>query len=243
MKFNKMRFLAVICLAGFLMTDFAQAGEKDKGKKMSIWYFSAGGNMLNIGDLNDAIEAVGYPTISENFYSFGLGGHSVMKKNFILGMEAQMLMSEEVSGNNLENSMDAAYGMLNFGINLWSRNMFRVYPLIGLGYGSLKFKIQEEGTSPTFSEILLDPRRNVTLRTSGFLLNIALGADYIIKFGKHKKKDRGLLVGFRFGYTTTPFKGDWQVNETEITGGPEIGITGPYIRLIIGGGGKPMMKY
>ncbi|MDW7681339.1 MAG: hypothetical protein SCK70_12295 [bacterium] len=44
-------------------------------------------------------------------------------------------------------------------------------------------------------------------------------------------------MGVRTGYTVSAFKGDWELNGIEISDAPEIGITGPYIRPLIGGDG------
>ena len=52
-----------------------------------------------------------------------------------------------------------------------------------------------------------------------------------------EKGKGGMVLGVRAGYTFSPFKGDWNMDDLEISGAPETGITGPYIRLMIGGGG------
>ena len=46
-----------------------------------------------------------------------------------------------------------------------------------------------------------------------------------------------MVLGLRAGYTVSPIKGDWTIDEIEVTGAPQTGITGPYIRFMIGGGG------
>jgi len=45
------------------------------------------------------------------------------------------------------------------------------------------------------------------------------------------------VFGLRAGYTLSPFKRDWQMDELEISDAPEMGMTGPFIRFMFGGGG------
>ena len=46
------------------------------------------------------------------------------------------------------------------------------------------------------------------------------------------------MTGVRAGYYFTPLKGDWMFNQSNAAGGPDIGITGPYVQFMIGGGGR-----
>ena len=73
-------------------------------------------------------------------------------------------------------------------------------------------------------------------------LNLAVGADYILKLGEDDEDEDGddeggLMIGVRAGYTVAPIKGDWDLGGYEISGGPDNPITGPYIRFMVGGGG------
>ena len=46
-----------------------------------------------------------------------------------------------------------------------------------------------------------------------------------------------MLFGLRTGYCVSPFKSSWNMGESEISEVPYLSITGPHIRLMIGGGG------
>ena len=99
----------------------------------------------------------------------------------------------------------------------------------------MSVKIIEKGT-PSFDEVLDNPKRSAELSIGGFLLNLALGTDYLLKLGEDEKGGGGLVFGLRIGYTFAPIKSDWEMDGMDISGGPDLGITGPYIRLTIGGG-------
>jgi hypothetical protein len=47
-----------------------------------------------------------------------------------------------------------------------------------------------------------------------------------------------MMTGVRAGYNFAPLKGDWMFNQSTAAGGPDIGITGPYVQFMIGGCNK-----
>jgi hypothetical protein len=82
-----------------------------------------------------------------------------------------------------------------------------------------------------------DPKRGSELSTGGFLLNVSIGADHLFILGGDEEGEGGLVLGLRAGYTFTPIKGDWNMYDMDVGEGPDIGITGPYFHLMLGGGG------
>ncbi|MFC1569197.1 hypothetical protein ACFL4L_03075 [bacterium] len=200
-------------------------------------YSIFGQTTIAMDDMNTRLESKGYTGLSDKFFSVGGGGHSILKEKWIIGGEAHVLLGDDAVTGNYTSSILINYGFANFGIVAWSMKDLRVYPLLGLGGGSMNLKIRENLSSLSMDEVLDNPERGVNLVTGGVLLNLALGVDYLISFGEDEEGRGGMMLGFRAGYTLAPFKGGWTMDDIEITGAPEIGITGPYIRLMIGGGG------
>jgi hypothetical protein len=52
----------------------------------------------------------------------------------------------------------------------------------------------------------------------------------------YKGSGKQVVIGLYAGYTFTPVKGDWVVEGMDISDGPLVGITGPYVHVILGGG-------
>ena len=198
-------------------------------------YFMFGFNNLDIKNLNTALENKGYSKLSDNFLSFGGGGHGIINR-FIIGGEGHGLIGEEANSENYKSSLSVGYGFFDFGYIVYSIGGLNVYPLLGIGGGGITLKISEK-VPPSFDAILDNPKRGVEISTGGLLLNIAVGADYLLNLGDRKWGNGGLVFGLRIGYTYSPIKSDWQFEEGSISDGPETGITGPYLRLMIGGGG------
>ena len=232
--------VGAVIIMSFLCT-IAQAQEtaahgKEGGGK---GYFMLGGNIIDIKSLNSKLESKGYSKFSDNFISFGGGGHGIIGK-VIIGGEGHTLIGEETTSGSYKSSIEAGYGFFNMGYLIYTTGIVNVYPILGLGAGGMSVKIIEKGT-PSFDEVLDNPmdnsKKSVELSTGGFLLNLAFGADYLLKFGGDEKGGGGLVFGLRIGYTFTPAKGDWEMDGIDISGGPDVGITGPYVRLMVGGGG------
>lgn len=190
--------------------------------------------MIDLEDFNERLDQRGYPTFSDDLFSFGGGGHAVINR-VILGGEGHGFVTRETSSGGHKNSLACGYGFFDLGYVVYSAGGLDVYPLVGLGGGAISLKIVESGT-PSFDDILDDPGRGAELVTGGFLLNVALGSDYLLTLGGDENGEGGLVFGLRVGYTFSPIKGDWQFEGTPVSGGPVLSITGPYIHLMIGGG-------
>ncbi|MBN1349421.1 hypothetical protein JXJ21_08430 [candidate division KSB1 bacterium] len=200
-------------------------------------YSMFGRSVLDVSDLSAKLEAKGFSGMSDNFFSVGGGGHSIINNRFIIGGEGHTLLGEDNNGSTYKTSITAGYGFFDLGYVAYSVKDLRIYPLLGIGGGGINLKIAENITSLSFDEVLDNPKRTSELSTGGFLLNFALGVDYLLAFGENEKGRGGLLFGIRAGYTLAAFKGSWMMDDVEISGVPEMGITGPYIRFLFGGGG------
>jgi len=207
-------------------------------------YFMMGVSVLDVDDLNTRLANSGYPEFSNNFISIGGGGRGFVNK-FVLGGQGHTLIAgdENITLNNTayKTSLTAGYGLFNFGYLIYSKNRLNIYPLIGLGGGGLMLKITED-SSPSFDEILANPKRSVELNFGVFLLSVSLGMEYFIKLGEDEKGIGGLIVGLEAGYMIAPFSDDWMMEKNDVIGGPDIGFQGPYIRFMFGGGGMSKQR-
>lgn len=223
-------------LAGLSEAQEKQALVRETGSG-GMGYSIFGQGTLSLEDLNTKLKAKGYTGFSETFFSVGGGGHYILENQWIIGGEAHTLIGEDAITGNYISSLLVSYGFANAGRVIWSAKNLRVYPLVGLGGGGMRFRISEDVSALSIDEVLDNPERSVSLSAGGMLLNFALGIDYLVPFSEDENGRGGMVLGIRAGYTLAPFKGSWSMKDIEISGAPEIGITGPYIRLIMGGGG------
>jgi hypothetical protein len=203
-------------------------------------FFMVGWHGLDLGDLNDRMSVNGFPSSSENVLSLG-GGGWVIKNRFLIGGEGHALLgSEETTTDGaFETRLNGGYGQLDLGYRAYSTERLDVYPIIGLGGGTISVDLIERGT-PTFDEILADPLTSTKLTADGFLLDLSVAMDVRLTMSDEEDGGQnGLAVGLRAGYTYSPNDWDWKVNnDTDAPGGPEIGVRGAYLRLMFGGWGR-----
>jgi len=238
-KIKLITTLGLFILANVFTESFSYGQEKKQPIKENggMGYSMFGSTFLNVSDLNTKLENSGYSTFSDNFFSAGGGGHAIINNKWIVGGEGHTLLSDSETSGNYSNSLIASYGFFDLGYIVFSIGDLRIYPIIGLGAGEMKFKISRKLTSLSFDDILDTPERNSEISKSGFLLNLSLGTDYLINFSKNENERGGMLLGVRAGYCLSPSKGHWEMGDVEISGAPDLGFSGPYIRFMIGGGG------
>ena len=141
-----------------------------------------------------------------------------------------------VNSQPFKSSLTGGYGLFHIGYIIYSKKCFNIYPLLGIGGGGVTLKIAED-SSPSFDQVLNDPKRNVELIYGGMILNLSVGVDYFIKMEETDEGFGGFLLGLQAGYLLAPFTHDWKMDEHDISGGPDVGLNGFFVRITLGGGG------
>jgi hypothetical protein len=206
-------------------------------------YFMIGSAPLDLDPINDRLAGKGFTEISDKFISVGGGMFMREHERFLFGVEGHLLLADEntsmVGGKQYASTAVAGYGFLNTGYLVYAGDRFDLYPVFGIGLGGMGLKLGQA----SFDDILDNPQSPAYLTTYSFLLNVALGADYKIKLPGNNH-DGFFSVGVRGGYAFAPFDSGWNMEDWgySLSGDPEGGIEGPYVRFTIGGGGQVSMK-
>lgn len=231
---------AVFFVVAALLASFPASAdeERDPFEGGGFGYFLTGWQRVFIGELKTAVAEAGYPPISDNFATFGGGGHFVVRDFFIVGGEGGGLVSGETNQGNYRVAVSGGYGFFDIGAQVYRRGEFRVYPMFGFGGGGISISITDNrGTS--FSDALRNPARSTVLSTGSFLLQGAVGLDYLLNFSHEPEHAGGILVGLRAGYIVNPLGNymGWDSDGAPLASAPADVFHGPYVRLVIGGGG------
>ncbi|MBI5525260.1 MAG: hypothetical protein HY897_02920 [Deltaproteobacteria bacterium] len=226
--------IAAIFVPGDALAD-GHGGAHEGG---GFGYFLTGWQRVFMGELKTAVSEAGYPPISDNFATFGGGGHALIRDFFIVGGEGAGLVSGETSRGNYRVSLGGGYGFFNIGAVVHRRGELRIYPLLGFGGGGLSLSITDT-RGATFSDVLRNPARSTTVSNGSFLLQGAMGIDYLLNFSHEPSHAGGILVGLRAGYVVNPLGSymGWDSDGAPLSGAPADVFHGPYVRLLIGGGG------
>jgi len=228
-------FVVFVAISILIEPTLAQEQKKHRSEAGGKGYFMVGFGKLDLGSLNSRLKAKNYPEFKENYVSLGGGGHAVIGK-LIIGGDGEGHITTETTYGNQNNSLEVGYGFFDIGYILLSSKNLQIYPLIGIGGGGIELQIVEKGASE-FDDILDNPKRMSKISTGGLLMQFCLGADYLLSFNGNEGSIGGLVFGVRIGYKFTPIKSNWSMENLEISNGPELGITGPFIRIMFGGGG------
>ena len=236
--FKKVKTIAILIIVAMaLIVTKPQTIRAGALEVSNVTFYSMfGGSIIDIRSLNSRLENKGYSKFSDNLLTLGGGGYGIFKR-VIICVEGHGLFGRGKTNGSHKNSLSIGYGFLNLGYLFYLTDCLNVYPLIGFGGGGIHLNIVERGNL-SFDEVLDNPNRNAKLTTGVFLLNVAIGTDYLLMRKERKDKNGkvGLVLGLRVGYTFSPVKSDWEMKGVNISDGPEIGITGPYIRFMIGSG-------
>ncbi|MDQ1352709.1 MAG: hypothetical protein QG657_3015 [Acidobacteriota bacterium] len=206
-----------------------------KIKRVNAGYIIFGRNMFNFGRLNSYLTSGDFPTVPENYFSLGIGGHLIFDKLVIALEINHSLGRSHVSTKKYNTSVSSKYFLVNTGYLMYSKKGLMMYPLLGVGLGRLSLRVSENNTH-SFQDIVIFQGRSDAY-TRSLLLNMGIGVDYFFRYNKAKKGKNCLLFGLRAGCIVSASKWDWRVNGIRVGDGPTAGLTGPYIRLTFGLGG------
>jgi hypothetical protein len=187
-------------------------------------------------DLNGPMVSQGYSRFGENFIQIGGGGVAILDK-FMIGGEGYALFDRNASRGPVKARLSAGCGFFDLGYIFWRDYGLVAYGMLGLGGGGWTLRITDSAEAP-FESILANPGRSSTMSASQFLVSLSAGADWFLRFGGDERGEGGMFFGLRAGYTLAPIKGKWEMADFEITSGPKMRLAGPFVRLVIGFGGR-----
>jgi hypothetical protein len=226
---------AGLALACGLTTDTLAAQRRgfNDDRSGGSGFFMVGIQNMDLDELNFALTSNGYPDFHDNFFSLGGGGYGVRNRLVIGGEGHALLQSGETTfDGGFRTSIAGGFGMFNLGYQVVRTGNLAIYPLIGIGGGGITLSISERVTVD-FDDVLDDPGRSARLTTGAFVVGGALGADWFVPLGNARG---GMVIGVRGGYNYSPIETDWDLEGSDVAGGPDVALTGPFVRLSIGGG-------
>jgi len=205
-------------------------------------YFCLGLSRVDSGDLQARLDrtGLGYPAQPRDYLALG-GGGLFCGRGLVIGGEGLALISSDQVGGGLRTNLTGAFGVFQVGYSLINSGRWTVYPLIGFGGGAFTWTIQREAVPDSFEDVIRNPETGSSLLNASFLLQAALGVDHWIPLHAGERGTSCLVIGMRLGYSYSPFGDNWEIElhdqAVELGGAPELGVTGPFLRLVIGWGG------
>jgi hypothetical protein len=139
------------------------------------------------------------------------------------------------AATNYTTESDGAYGTIDLGIPVILARKTLVYPLVGVGLSNTTVTLRRNGPvafNPDFRDIPSTGGRNIDITARNYQGHVGLGVDQIFQ---SKWPNLLMSVGLRAGYMTRLGDTKWRSGPEDVTGAPELGLKGAYVRLTIGG--------
>ena len=237
-----MKIRASVCtaLALLLMPVAADAQQTRRGMGRQLptqqdrsarLYVLGGYAQVQLDDLNERLAALPepYSPVGEDLVLFGGGLHGRIGRA-ILGIEVATLHSIEEAemGDERTASLTGMNGTFGLGFSIVQSRSFDFYPLIQLGATAATLEV-EQRDDPAWNDVLADPGRTSSLSSLMFYGSAGLGMDFTFR--------NGFFLGLRGSWGYTPPTDGWSDEKGEILGGPELDMSGPSVRLMLGFGG------
>lgn len=208
-----------------------ESSDNNVEESVVIPFFSFGGAGISVDDINDLIIPKGYRRFKD--YSFLIGGGFYKKfgRN-ILEIEMRGIRWKTRKRGTNQSSLKGIHGLIHYGFNVLPSQRIALFPYVGGGIGKVWLGLTR--TSTPFDTLLVEPVTDISLDQRAFILDAGIGFDITIQ-RKRCSSGNPLILGLRAGYTFDPTdKNDWYDDNTMITGGPKLALSGPYARISIG---------
>lgn len=223
--------LLTICLSLPAQAQPAFDLDAFKGGKL---YYQPGFSFLGTSNLNPSLELHGFQPMSGTFVSHNFGAQVVLDR-IILGASGTVLNGFTVaSSQNGTLQASGGHGLFQVGYILFAENGFSLYPILGLGSGSVKL-----AGSQALNEVfeISNSKPINSIESSQIVLDLGIGMDYLVDFNADPDYESGVLVGLRAGYLLIPSPNQWSANGQTLAGRlPDFNTQGFYLNLSLGGG-------
>lgn len=200
----------------------------------TFYYLLTGGAMIDNDALNERFNANGIGEFSR--YAGAIGFGSIHRfRRYVSVYEFESLLWKKNRADNLVGMLNAGRFTSLHGIQIVDKPWFSLYPLAGIGAGFTSIKAWPEEIP--FDGALTDGAASATrsaLIQATFLLDVGFGAHFSksMSYGK----SGSAMVGIRAGYIFDPVKSNrWYRDRSEVRDGPDGNLSGPYVRIILGG--------
>jgi hypothetical protein len=222
MKYCAIFSLILAVLVAFVVPVRAQ----ERTNALQLCMGAGGISLPEVDALNERLEANGYENFSVN--QLLTGGHArLFIGHFIIGGESYGFSTGTKRTAGYEYLLKGGYSIIEAGYVALSAGNLRVYPLVGLGRGSITLTMYERN-SQDFGNVLFNPGRGSVLSRGYLLVSVSVAAEYFFRL----IESGGIVLGVQAGYNRAIGTGDWTMFQdgrgtgSDAENGPDISLSG-----------------
>jgi hypothetical protein len=203
---------------------------------------TTGMTTMSVDPLNARITSNQFAGLSNDAVSYGGGGYFAIGRA-LLGAEAhRSTFGEEGLDNGRTDDLSSLQAVVTAGYAIVSTEHLTVFPQLGVGLGRIEVTLRDRSggstaasSQPTFDEIAQTPGAESKMSGRHLLYSFGGGADYLVT---RRGSPLGVVMGVRAGLAASPNRATWTRNGQTVVAGPDAGAGGPYLRVMVGLGGR-----
>jgi hypothetical protein len=227
--------VALSSLLFLVFNSFISAQETPETKARycgGFGYFTFSSEMPDLAELNNSLKSSGFEAFGPSMPSWGGGGMFVLN-NFLIGGQGAGFFSQTTKSDNSSAILRAGYGQASFGYLFRTNKRSVLLPVIGIGGGGMDITVGPDNSPGDFSSQLNNPVGTMNAQAGGWFLSAELTYNYFFL----AQELQGFFIGARAGYRYAPNDWKFNCNGQSFTGSPGVNLSGPYVTILIGGGG------
>jgi hypothetical protein len=234
----------LLCAAAALVVTtsaWAQGVGVGAGRPFHALVLTTGMNTISVDALNARMASSQFAPLSNDAVSFGAGGYAAVGRALIGAEVARSAFGEEGLSNGRSDELSAIQGLATAAYAIVSTERLTVAPQLGAGLGRVEVSLRDRsGTAtsasqPTFDEVAQSPGAESRMAGRHLLYAFGVGADYLVSRAASSK---GVVLGVRAGMLVSPNRTTWTRDGQRIVAGPDAAAGGPFLRLVVGVGGR-----
>ncbi|MEP6621052.1 MAG: hypothetical protein ABJE47_17125 [bacterium] len=237
------RFVVVALLITSAAPTYAQSRDLSRELPFHTIALTTGATSTSVDALNAVLIGAHFAGLSNDGISYGGTGYFSVGRAMIGFDAARTTFGEEGLDNGRTDDLSSTQVLLTASYALVSTGRVAVFPSIGVGFGRIQLALRDRAggatvgaAQPTFAEVATAPGTESNLTGDHLLFSVGGGGDYLIL--RNTRDDFGIVFGVRAGYMIAPNRTTWTRNAQTVIAGPDASAGGPFLRIVVGVGGR-----
>ena len=221
----------------------AQAPGLGDGQPFHVLGFTTGATTMAVDALNSVLTGQRFSGLSNDGIGYGVSAHASFGRALIGADLVRTTFGEEGSSSGRTDDLNATQYLATASYAFLSTGHLSIYPTLGVGAGHVDVTLRERNAAPaaaanepTFQGIAASPGAESVLSGNHLLYSVGGGADYLVT--RRASDNVGVLFGLRAGVLVAPNRTTWTSGGRAVTAGPDASAGGPFLRVVVGIGGR-----
>ena len=221
----------------------AQGPGLGDGRPFHALVFTTGATTMAVDALNSVLTGQRFAGLSNDGIGYGVSAHVSFGRALIGADLSRTTFGEEGSSSGRTDDLNATQYLATASYAFLSTGRLSIYPTLGVGAGHVDVTLRERNAAPaaaanepTFQGIVASPGTESVLSGNHLLYSVGGGADYLVT--RRASDNVGVVFGLRAGMLVAPNRTTWTSGGHAVTAGPDASAGGPFLRVVVGIGGR-----